>query len=372
MKKKGEKINKMNIREVAERINEETNGNIKYKEKKWYIYNEENGIYEKKHKYTIYKYIRETVEKIEVREEWMRKMKNIRYTETVVNELKRTCKTIEEFDANPYTIGFPNGVLELITKEFRKGRREEYISMKSKNPYTPEEDTTLAREVLSDMFPKEEERKYNIDLLSLSITGENKGIITICCGYGGNGKSFIMERISSALGEYGDTLSATQLKKRGKLKGNIAKRNKKMLYCGELDKGDKINIKLMKEITGEASRIGSLTEREEGGERVIKPTYNIYICCNTFPKTRGMDEEMGRRIKIIDFPITFKEQPKRRNERKLKYFSESEEEEIEKGIMKVLIDNYFKLQEKGFKIKEPKRIETIKRIYTEEALGIER
>jgi phage/plasmid-associated DNA primase len=88
---------------------------------------------------------------------------------------------------------------------------------------------------------------------------------------------------------------------------------------------------MVKRLTGDKIKTRGLFDLKD---TLLKSTYNIFMCCNVLPELYGEDRGFTRRINIIDFPISFKEKPKRLNERKLKEFSESEIEDEIKKILK--------------------------------------
>ena len=63
-------------------------------------------------------------------------MKNLKSTPFKNNVMKESMevfydeKFIKRIDANPWLIGFKNGVYDLKNYQFRDGRRNDYISMK--------------------------------------------------------------------------------------------------------------------------------------------------------------------------------------------------------------------------------------------------
>uniref|UniRef100_A0A6C0DZ83 SF3 helicase domain-containing protein n=1 Tax=viral metagenome TaxID=1070528 RepID=A0A6C0DZ83_9ZZZZ len=366
---KDDNINNKDTSQVAQKII--TYKNLIYTiDNKWYLYNDTSGIYENKIDLEIMNEMERVVQTMSdegFEEEWFNWIHKVNYKENLLKEMKIKCFKRVELDDDDYLLGFEEGVLDLRTCEFRRGAAYEYVTMKCGVPYEDDVDTSLADEVLSGIFPDEEERNYALCKFALCLEGYNREqMITFCYSHtASNGKSYIMERLRQALGDYSGTFPVTMLT--GKMKGageansSLVDFNKKrFMYCSEPEAGSKLNTNFVKLLTGDRIKARGLYSEKD---IEISPTYNIYICCNTLPNFDVYDEGIARRIRLIEYKTRFCDNPKKKNDRKLKKYSKEEELEIAKGLLKLLVDKYKVLRRNNYKYNEPKSFLSMRKLY---------
>jgi P4 family phage/plasmid primase-like protien len=342
------------------------------KDGSWYVFNETNGIYERR----ATEYISNLITVIRDEQnsdenEWHNWINKVSYRNMLVSELKTQCiKEIGidiEFDSHEHLLGFPNGVLDLNTFEFRPGHKDEYTTMKCGVSYDPDFDCTLAQSYLNDVFPIEEEREYALNRFSLALYGENKEQ-TFTLNYGfsaSNGKSFLMENLDDMFGDYGDSFPSSLLTSKMKdagdanstLKGFMGKR---FMYASEPEAGRKANANLIKQLT--ADRIKTRGNYDVSDTK-INPTYSIFVNCNALLNFDTYDEGLRRRPRIIEFKSRFVDKPRKKLDKQLKKYSKEERTCIQSGIMIILINHFKRLKETDFKYSEPKQLMSIRKMY---------
>jgi P4 family phage/plasmid primase-like protien len=344
----------------------------KYKE--WYKFNSQSGIYETISELLILNLIDDTIVKLKQSgqiEDWFSWISKINYKEMLIRELKPKCCKQIELDNCSFTIGFPNGVYNLDTLSFDKGDLTDYVHNTCYYPFNPETQTTLAETLLRDYFPNDIDYQYVLDLLTLCLEGTNRfQQFTICYGFSAsNGKSFLMDRLFSILGDYSNTFPVNMLTNKMREAGNanvdlIHFKNKRFMYFSEPEANSKFNTNLLKQMTGD-----TITARKNHSNDIekIKPTYNLFICCNRLPELDNYDEGISRRINIIEFKNKFVDKPNKKNiyEKQRKIYSESEIINIDKSLMHLLIKNYKDLKCRNFTINVPSYIELLKKSYEE-------
>jgi hypothetical protein len=336
--------------------------NLLYVHNQWYLFNTVSGIYE-------YQRDDDVIEIIDNlfydTDDWSKWVKNIDYKKNLVEELKTKCiipKNVS-LDESPYLLGFSNGVFDLSTNEFRPGLASEYISMNCKYPYNTNIDTALAHEILDSTFSDPDERQFAINQLSLILDGGNsEQTLTFNYGFTSTGKSFLMERLCSLMGDYGNSfnvnLLTTKMKNAGDANSTLINfKNKRFSYCSEPESGAKLNTNFVKMLTGDIIKARGVYSRSD---EAINPSYSIFICCNALPE---FDKGIARRIFLLEYSTKFTENPKRHNERRIKKYNREELELIERGLMKILIDNYKVLKSNEFKYSEPKKLTILKNLY---------
>ncbi len=371
---KTEDINNKDTTQVVKIIKEKFDSRLIINNGQWYLYNIYNGLYEKKAEECIRLEIDNLVEELKHNddyEDWINWMQKIGYKDNIIKELKIYCYNEERLDDKEYLLGFNNGVLDLRDNVFRKGSKEEYITMKCNMDYNENTDTTLAETILNDIFPSKDEYEYAINVFSLCIYGKNlKQKMTMNYGFtASNGKSFLMERLKNAFGDYGDLFNVNLLTSRNKNAGDanstlINFKNKRFLYCSEPETNQVLNINLVKTLTGDTIKARGLYDKNE---TLIKPTYQMFMCCNVLPKPDNEDDGFKRRINILEFKTRFVENPKNKTERKLINFTEEKTYEIEVGIIHLLIKNYINLSINDFVVKIPIQVKNIIDLYTNES-----
>ena len=368
-----EDINNKDTSQVAEKLL--TYMNLIYTDdKKWYLYNEESGIYENKSDGFVLGLIKTIANKMkenDIEEDWHNWINKVGYKENLLRELKIEClKENIKLDDNKFLLGFPNGVVDLKTNIFRRGQINEYITMKCGFEYSKEIDTSLALKYLSDVFPDKEERDYTVNKFSLILEGYNREqMIAFSYGYtASNGKSYTMDRIRDAMGDYAGTFPVTlltnKMKGAGEANSSLIKfNNKRFMYCSEPEANSKLNTNFVKVLTGD-----KITARAVYAEKEIEmyPSYKIFICCNTLPDFDTYDEGIARRISLTEYKTKFCENPKRKNERLLKKYSDEDDKRLSHSLLKLLIENYALLRNNEYKYLIPKDIQSMQNMYLDD------
>ena len=227
----------------------------------------------------------------------------------------------EKLDENYDLIGFNNGVYDLNIEEFRAGRPDDYISkttnvdyypFNESNPYVPKM-FKFFREIL----PIEDVKKHMMLTLCSCVAGHNKDEkLRIITGSGGNGKSLLFSLVQQALGEYYISCPITIITRKRNSSNQASPEllRIKGARCGcfqETDDGEKLNVGIMKEITGNDSFMvrGLFVDPIE-----IKPQIKFFLACNQLPELPSVDGGVRRRLENILFGSKFTENPTKPNE----------------------------------------------------------
>ena len=213
-------------------------------------------------------------------------------------------------------IGFDNGVYDLRLHEFRDGIPDDYISFSTNRNYIPYNPHAIEVKEINDffaqMFTNPAICKYVKDIFSSTIDG---GIrhekFYIFTGSGSNGKSKILELIQMMMGDYYCILPIALLTQK-RAASNSAQaelertRGRRFAIMQEPSDGEKINIGLMKELSG-GDRIQCRGLFKEPIE--FKPQFKMIMTCNELPEVPSDDGGTWRRIRVVDFSSKFKEDP---------------------------------------------------------------
>ena len=136
---------------------------------------------------------------------------------------------------------------------------------------------------------------------------------------GANGKSQLLNLMKLAMGEFGEKVEVTLLtrKRNNANEANSEKiklMNKRFAFLSEPEDGEKINIGLLKELTG-SEEIVARGLYQESMSFVMEA--KLFLACNELPEIKGEDTALWRRIRVIDFPSRFVDNPKEPNEYKI-------------------------------------------------------
>lgn len=260
----------------------------------------------------------------------IKKLNNISFKKQIMEEcasLFYDPKFNDKLDSNINLIGCNNGVYDLETSTFRDGRADDYISLttghdyvkwSNKNPYS-----NMIINFFEQVMPKENVRNWFLTVLSSCLSGTVKDEkFYILTGTGSNGKSLTMDLLYSALGDYYISCPISLLtRKRGESsQASPEKVRMKGKRCGvyqEADEGEKLNVGLMKEMTG-GDKIVCRDLFKGAGEMIeFVPQLKQFLTCNQLPTVPSNDEGTWRRIRVIDFNSKFVENPTKSNEFKI-------------------------------------------------------
>jgi P4 family phage/plasmid primase-like protien len=174
-------------------------------------------------------------------------------------------------------------------------------------------------------------------------------------GDGANGKSQLLNLMKLTMGELGEKVEVTLLtrKRNNANEANTEKiklMNKRFAFLSEPEDGEKINIALLKELTG-SEEIVARGLYQDSVSFVMAA--KLYLACNELPEVKGEDTALWRRIRVIDFPSRFVDEPKESNEFKIDRTLPSrmrEDVSWRQTFMKILIEYFYK------DVKEPDEV----------------
>jgi len=243
-----------------------------------------------------------------------------------------TSNFINKLDCKKSLVAFTNGVYDLHAKLgsgavgergcFRKSTKEDYISMSVGYDYDDSIRNPSVYDFIHQILPDKQVRDYVLKKFSDCLDGNipnTKFLMFI--GDGANGKSQLLNLMKRSLGEYGEKVEVTLLtRKRNNANEASSEKaklmNKRFAFLSEPEDGEKINISLLKELTGSEELIA---------RHLFKSPISfimeakLFLACNELPQIKGEDTALWRRIRVIDFPSRFVETPKEHNEFKIDY-----------------------------------------------------
>ena len=229
----------------------------------------------------------------------------------------------KKLDTNKDLISFNNGVLDLITFDFRPGKQEDCISFSTGIDYDPDRPHyeypawPKVEKFIQQVLPKREVREYFVKHLASNLFGGNTAQkFHILTGSGSNGKSMIMNLMAKVLGDYACTVPISLFTQKRKSSGSAAPevarlRGRRFVTMQEPDEAIALNTGLMKEISsGEKMYARDLFESGSEFEVLAK----FHLACNEKPKVNTVDGGTWRRMVVINFLSKFVINPTAPNE----------------------------------------------------------
>ena len=307
------------------------------------------------------------------------KLRDISFKEKLVKECgtmfgENAKQFLEAIDANPYLIGFDNGVYDLQNDEFRDGRPEDYLTFSTGYDYIDfgdieneedlEEEIKETYDFFDQVFPQKAVREYILLLLSSFLGGTTRDEkFHIWTGVGSNGKSKLLELIEFALGDYACKLSNTVLTRKQGGSSNASPdieqtKGKRLASIQETEQDDMVNVGRMKELSG-GDKIYARGLFKDPIQ--FKPQFKMILLCNELPKINADDNGTWRRIRVVKFISKFTDNPKLENEYPIDPLLSEKIYKWKEAFMYILLQKYKKYKRVG--LKEPDEVLEVTREY---------
>jgi P4 family phage/plasmid primase-like protien len=308
------------------------------------------------------------------------KLKDQNYGTTLIKTCARKFydpKFEESLDANPYLIGFENGVYDLKAMSFRPGMTDDRLTMSTHYDYHEfsenDDDIKKINAFIKKIQPKDHIRDYVLRLFSSCLDGKNKDQqFRIFTGFGSNGKSKIIDLLTETLGQYAGSLPPEILTIRNNSPNGATpyladKRGKRFLILQEPEGDSTIQVGKMKGLTG-GDKVPA--RKLFGDPFEYTPQFKMILVCNKLPKIPSDDGGTWRRIRVTRFDSKFVKTFAEVNEDKHHYLADLsiDEERLKEwapAFMWMLINIYYvkymKPLEEGGGLNEPEEV----REYTE-------
>lgn len=244
-----------------------------------------------------------------------------KYVDGLPQKLIEMCKVKDfvanKLDTNINLLAFENGVYDLDKGEFRKIEATDYISITTGYDYNDKVDKEIVKEVrhlLKSLFLTDEMHDYVLNVLSSVLYGQNKfQEFYIFTGIGANGKSILQKLMAKSLGHYAKKVNTTTFTKANAKQNETSELHNakgiRNVYCEEPKDTDKFISSRLKEYSGD-NRVCTRGLYKDPIEWDIQ--FTMIFACNNIPELDGCDDDsraMGRRLRIIDFPMSFIEDP---------------------------------------------------------------
>lgn len=226
---------------------------------------------------------------------------------------RRHAATVEEWDADPWLLNTPGGVVDLHTGRMRPHCREDRTTKIT--TATPRGDCPTWKAFLNDVTRGDVELiAYLQRMAGYCLTGiTTEHALFFLYGTGANGKSVFVNTVSAILGDYAtnapmDTFMETRSDRHPTDLAGL--RGARLVSLIETEQGRRWAESKIKALTG-GDKIAARFMRQDFFEYV--PKFKLVIAGNHKPTIRSIDEAMRRRLHLIPFTVTIS--PEKRDQR---------------------------------------------------------
>ena len=264
---------------------------------------------------------------------------------------------------------FQDGVYDFNTGTFGPGSPDVPVTMSVPQNYYPfdgeNEQVKFLMKFMSDILPDPDVRDYTLKVLGICLTQEVLQYFFIWTGSGGNGKGRLVRLMEECLGPYYQTVSPTMLtrKREDANQANEALMSlvtARLAVFQEAESSDTIQCGILKGMTGG----DTMSSRQNYGRQVkFRPTFKSLFVCNDLPNMSENTWGLWRRVRCVNFPTRFVENPVQLNERQIDYELDEKLRTAAPYFIGVLIE-YFRRYKAG-KLSEPALVRQITDKYRE-------
>ncbi|MEW6100581.1 MAG: phage/plasmid primase, P4 family [Pseudomonadota bacterium] len=224
---------------------------------------------------------------------------------------RRHAATTAEWDADPWLLNTPGGVVDLRTGRLRAHDRAD--RMTKITTATPAGDCPTWRRFLAEVTGGDADLQAYLQRVSgYCLTGSTREhALFFLYGTGANGKSVFVNTLATILGDYAASAPMdTFMEARGDRHPTdmAGLRGARFVSSIETEQGRRWNESKVKAITG-GDKVSARFMRQDFFE--YTPQFKLVIAGNHKPAIRNVDEAMKRRLHLIPFTVTIP--PERRD-----------------------------------------------------------
>jgi putative DNA primase/helicase len=221
----------------------------------------------------------------------------------------------DALDADPWSLNTRTGIVDLRTGTTRAHAREE-LHTKVTGAGVGESPCPVWLAFLTRIMGGDAEMVAFIQrVVGYCLTGSTREqCLFILYGNGSNGKSTFLDTIRAVFGDYAQHSRAETFmkdRKSGGIPNDVAAlRGARLVTSSEPEQGAQLDESLIKEMTGDAA-ISARFMRQEFF--TFTPTFKVLLATNHRPVIRGTDHGIWRRIRLVPFLETIRDEEKDRD-----------------------------------------------------------
>lgn len=261
-------------------------------------------------------------------------------------------------DVKTYLLPCSNNVVDLRLGESRTARPEDYLFKYIPHPFigfnapAPVWEKTLfeifaGNKTVTDFLQR---------LLGYMLLGNPKEhVFTVLWGTGRNGKSIIMSTLFHVLGDFARPIAAELLLDQKNPRSSaapspdlMALKGVRLAVASESDQGRAFSPSRTKQLSGG----DAITARNphDKAETTFRPSHTLFLLTNHKPRAPASDYAFWSRCILLNFPVTFTDNPKKENERLMDRDLSRKLEAEASGILSWLIRGAAYYQAEGLQI----------------------
>jgi putative DNA primase/helicase len=230
--------------------------------------------------------------------------KTVAAVERLATADRRLAATTDQWDADPWLLNTPEGVVDVRSGEISPHQPTEYMTkITAVAPYGA---CPLWRSFLSRILAGDVELIAFVQRVAgYALTGSTREhALFFGFGTGANGKSVLINTISGILGDYHrtaaiETFTASKTERHPTDLAGL--RAARLVTAIETEEGRRWDEAKVKALTG-GDRIAARFMRQDFIEYV--PTFKLMIAGNHKPSLRSVDESIRRRFNLLPFTVT--------------------------------------------------------------------
>jgi len=213
-------------------------------------------------------------------------------------------KDPEDFDRDPLLFNCQNGTIDLRTGHLRQHSPADLITRIAPIDYDANAQCPLFLQFLDEItLGRDDLKQFLQTFFGYALTGmTGEQIFTVFYGNGGNGKSVLMNTITTIMGEYAletpvDTIAYKN--QGGGPTNDLARfRGARLITARETNQGNRLDESLIKSLTGGDKIVARFLHKEFFE---FRPIAKWVLFTNHKPQIRGGDDGIWRRLRLIPF-----------------------------------------------------------------------
>ncbi|MFC7220573.1 phage/plasmid primase, P4 family [Streptomyces polyrhachis] len=212
-----------------------------------------------------------------------------------------------EWDADPWLLAAPNGVIDLRTGKLSGGTPEQRITKAVSVPYDPDARAPRWEQFLTEVFAHDPELPAYVQrLLGYGVTGSTREqCFAVLYGSGSNGKSTLLTTLRELLGAHATTVPFDMFTTSGKTRGGPDAEmlvGTRLALASETNRSAVLDSAAIKNATGGEEITVNPKYRKP---YAFKPQALILLASNYKPVVKEQDNGTWRRVKLIPFLQSF-------------------------------------------------------------------
>jgi putative DNA primase/helicase len=230
--------------------------------------------------------------------------------------LARTLKPIadagDSWDADPWLLGVPNGVVALRTGTRRDGRREDGITLRAGADFNPSATCPRFEQFVLEISNGDPElARFHQRFAGYALTGDvSEQVLMMQFGGGANGKSTLIRALLHVWADYGDVVAFQTIERtcqRSTIPNDLAAlAGRRLVVASETREGARLDEGRLKSLTGG----DPIRARYLNAEWfTFRPTLKLALCVNHRPVVTDDSHGFWRRVRLVPFERTFSPNP---------------------------------------------------------------